>query len=152
MHSSQISHHQPLQTHAAFTRQNHVKPQPQQAANANARASGDFVVLSREAVAKAKASQQTGQPSGIQPKAHALPNAGPTKAHATHAQPIEAAATTSNEPVRTFGASDLESIRETFGAKAGDERYRAGADADGNGVIDFQDYTRVLANWGKPRI
>lgn len=50
-----------------------------------------------------------------------------------------------------FAQQHLDAVKERFGAKAGDENYLEDADANGDGVIDFNDITHVIANWGQPR-
>lgn len=50
-----------------------------------------------------------------------------------------------------FAQQHLDAVKERFGAKAGEERYLEDADANGDGVIDFNDITHVITNWGQPR-
>ncbi|HBS29108.1 MAG TPA: hypothetical protein DEB06_06575 [Phycisphaerales bacterium] len=50
----------------------------------------------------------------------------------------------------TYGKDFLALVQENLGAKAGDDRFSTASDANGDGVVDFDDITHVLANWGKP--
>lgn len=101
----------------------------------------DAVVLSRAAVAR----------SAQEPSRPAHQPTGPTysKPLPASGSPIEAGAPTVS--ARTFGQSDLDAIQKSFGARVGDNAYSEEADANGDGVIDFRDYTHVLANWGRER-
>lgn len=110
------------------------------------RAAKDAVVISREALAQSRTapaqsvrkSDPTSQPVVREKVSNA--STGPVQAKAT-----------SQPEIRTFGQQDLEAINKSFGARIGGDNYSAGADADGNGVVDFKDITHVLGNWGKPR-
>lgn len=88
--------------------------------------------------------------------AHAQPSQAPQSAakDAAPVAPLTAApeaAAASRGTQATFGQSDLDAIRDSFGRRTGDEGFSEQADADGNGVIDFRDMTHVLANWGQTR-
>lgn len=50
-----------------------------------------------------------------------------------------------------FAQVHLDAVKDRFGAKTGDERYLEDADANRDGVIDFNDITHVISNWGLPR-
>lgn len=50
-----------------------------------------------------------------------------------------------------FGQVHLDAVKERFGAKLGESRYAADADPNGDGVIDFNDITYIISNWGQPR-
>lgn len=50
-----------------------------------------------------------------------------------------------------FAQAHIDAAKERFGAKVGEERYLQDADANGDGVIDFNDITHVITNWGQPR-
>lgn len=53
------------------------------------------------------------------------------------------------QPAPAFGEAHLEAIRGAFGSVKGQEGYTEFADANGDGIVDFNDTTHVLANWGK---
>lgn len=55
------------------------------------------------------------------------------------------------ETPSTFGQATLDAINAAFGARTGDDRFSANADANGDGVVNFSDQTHVLANWGVRR-
>lgn len=48
-----------------------------------------------------------------------------------------------------IGQQQLDAAQAAFGARSGDANFVQGADANGDGVIDFNDITQLLANWGQ---
>lgn len=101
---------------------------------------GDSVILSREALAQSKPKPaqntpvvaQSSKPAATTPALSASPPSQPSAP-------------------RSFGQTDLDMIRDHFGAKQGDKNFNAEADADGNGTIDFRDMTHVLSHWGQTK-
>ncbi len=103
---------------------------------------GDFVVLSRAALAQSRAPAAQNAPN--------LQATEPTGKDAKPTAPLTPAAAPRGLPA-AYGQLDLDAIRQHFGTKTGDENFYSGADSDGNGVVDFRDMTHVLANWGQTR-
>lgn len=78
--------------------------------------------------------------------AETVPQPTPTAPSAT---PAAAAETVPQRTeARIYGQSDLDAVKKAFGSKAGEERFDAAADIDGNGVVDFQDNTAIFTRWG----
>lgn len=173
MNTSSIASNRSLNIYQLVGRNDLAKnPQPHQL-EANQRPAADVVILSRDALNRAK--QPEAQPAAksnntttasiaraATPAAPAAPVIAPAAPAATPAAAPAAAptapvleetaspeTTSSPESPRRYGTVDLEIVRSAFGAKKGDERYTADADLDGNGTVDFKDFTQVLSSWGQ---
>lgn len=139
-------------------------------------ASGDTVLLSREAVAQEKAAfaqklaakkaqeptknpaETPANPSNTDHGAQIggglpAPSVKPKPAPAPITAPTQSLAPETEAPAApsVFGQTDLDLVNSTFGTRTGDKNFSSQADADGNGVVDFRDMTHVLANWGQAR-
>lgn len=56
---------------------------------------------------------------------------------------------TTSDPVRLYGDADLAAVQSAWGASSGDRAYNALADANGDGIVNFDDQNYILANWGQ---
>lgn len=110
-----------------------------------------------KSAAVAPALQDTVQISAAAANAQKLAIAAPTKGIATPAAqikqaeetttPAPSAATQTNTPP-TFTQKDVELFQSSFGAAAGDDRFNATYDLDGNGSINTLDLVKLLGQIG----
>jgi len=113
-----------------------------------------------DAVAQRKLSIAQPSPGAAQTPPTAQITAPPESAASAPALPsilqsplltkIPSTPTPGDSTLGTYGDLHLKAVKNAFGAVQGDDRYNAVADANSDGVVDFDDTTHILSNWGKP--
>jgi len=81
------------------------------------------------------------------PAATTAPPTPPAEAQGSGAQLVTDL--TKTQP-RVYGEKDLDAVKAAWGSRRGDRAYTAAGDANNDGVVNFQDNTYILSNWGTP--